>query len=52
MRNTQNWKHTTKNRKQYGTNKVTLWYDPVKEVRRSKRDTPFMDLSDIKEEDE
>lgn len=55
MRNTRNWKHNTKNRKQY-TAPTKAYFDPflfpVSYYGMNKRNTEFMDLSDIDEEEE
>ena len=58
MRKTKNWKHTTKRAKQYKVSEVygsfDPYFDPMSNIGRSKKETPFMDLSDIDdgEEDE
>ncbi len=57
MRNTRNWKHTTKRNRQYKENEFLGWYfnpyyDSLTEIGMDKRNTPFMDMSDIEEEDE
>ena len=54
MRNTKNWKHTTKNRKQYVA-PTKSFFDPrfpVSYYGLDKRNTEFMDLSDIEDEEE
>ena len=57
MRNTRNWKHTTKRSRQYKTIDFAYgyfdpYYDPMSYIGRSKKDTPFMDTSDIEDDEE
>lgn len=58
MRNTRNWKHITKNRKQYKkieSDSCVISFNPyyncLSEIGLDKRNTPFMDLTDLEDED-